>query len=174
MNFSNTLTDRINKLETFATNGPLYFLPFRVIAFAVIILLLICSNFIALIRWPFSASKKLFAKASESHGAIINVSSVDQFDTIIASNSRVLVDFWAEWCGPCLLMNKTVEVTAEKYAGSLTVVKVDASLGSAISKKYNVRGLPTMILFEDGQEQARKSGSLTIQQIESEFITNKC
>jgi thioredoxin 1 len=73
------------------------------------------------------------------------------FETGI-SKGLTLVDFWAEWCGPCKALAPTIEKLAEDYAAKLTVAKVDIDANPGIPAKYGIRGIPTIMLFKDGQQ----------------------
>ena len=83
------------------------------------------------------------------------------FDTaVLQSDTPVLVDFWAEWCGPCKMIAPVLDDLAEAYDGKLKVVKlnVDENRGSAM--KYHVRSIPLLLLFKDGQVQATQIGAV--------------
>ena len=74
------------------------------------------------------------------------------FETeVLKSGEPVLVDFWAEWCGPCRMLAPTIEKIANDYAGKVRVGKVDTDVNRDISIKYNISAIPTVILFKDGQ-----------------------
>ncbi len=77
---------------------------------------------------------------------------------VLQSNRPVLVDFWAEWCGPCRVLAPTVEAVAEQYAGDARVVKLNVDDSPAITQRYGVQGIPTLILFKDGEEKERIIG----------------
>ena len=68
------------------------------------------------------------------------------------SKGLTLVDFWAQWCAPCLALAPTMEELAEKHAGKLTVAKVDIDANPNIPSRFGIRGIPTVILFKDGQQ----------------------
>jgi thioredoxin 1 len=83
------------------------------------------------------------------------------FDTeVLHASEPVLVDFWAEWCGPCRMIGPSLEDLATDMAGRLTVAKVNIDENPQTPMKYGVRGIPTMILFKDGQVAATKIGAL--------------
>ncbi len=74
------------------------------------------------------------------------------FDTeVLRSDKPVLVDFWAIWCGPCRMMAPVIDSLADKYAGRVKVGKLDVDHNPMSAQRYNVRGIPTMLLFKDGQ-----------------------
>jgi thioredoxin 1 len=79
-------------------------------------------------------------------------------EEVLKSETPVLVDFWAEWCGPCKMIAPVVEQIAEEYAGQLRVGKLDADVYPEILQNYGIMGIPTLILFKDGQPVARVTG----------------
>ena len=86
-------------------------------------------------------------------------------DLVLQSDKPVLADFWAPWCGPCRAMSPAVEAVAEKLANDATVVKVNVDDNPSVSSKYNIRGIPTLILFKDGKEANRLIGLSSQDQI---------
>lgn len=84
---------------------------------------------------------------------------VNTFGTeVLESDLPVVVDFYADWCGPCKRMEPVLEKVSQQYAGKVKVVKLNSDENQALSAKYQVRGLPTLILFRAGQEVDRKLG----------------
>ncbi len=70
---------------------------------------------------------------------------------VIKSDKPVLIDFWAEWCGPCKMIAPTVEELAKEYDGKLKVGKVDVDNNHAVSNKFGVRSIPTLLIFKEGK-----------------------
>jgi thioredoxin 1 len=79
---------------------------------------------------------------------------------VLNSEAPVLVDFWAEWCGPCRMMSPTVDAIAEAYAGRVKVGKLNVDENGATSMRYNVRGIPTLLLFKGGQVVDQRVGAM--------------
>ena len=90
--------------------------------------------------------------------SIIQLTDKDFEEKVIKSTTPVLVDFYADWCGPCKLAAPVIEELAEEYKGRLTVGKVNVDENSILSGKYGVMSIPTMIVFKDGKEVERASG----------------
>ena len=80
---------------------------------------------------------------------------------VLKSAEPVVVDFWAEWCGPCRMMAPTVDQVASDYAGKVKVGKLDVDSNQQTAARYGIRGIPTLILFKSGQEQERIVGAVT-------------
>lgn len=103
-------------------------------------------------------------------GAVTVVTDADFEEKVLKADKPVVVDFWAEWCQPCLRLAKTLgEVAAEK-AGEVTVVKIDVDANPDTAATYNIRSLPTLILFKDGKPAATHSGDAPKSRLEA-FIS---
>jgi thioredoxin 1 len=86
-------------------------------------------------------------------------------DDVLKSEQPVLVDYWAEWCGPCKMIAPILDEIAEEYAGKLKVAKLNIDENPATPPKYGIRGIPTLMLFKGGGVEATKVGALSKSQL---------
>ena len=96
---------------------------------------------------------------------IKHVSDASFEKDVLQSSIPVLVDYWAEWCGPCKMIAPVLEEVAKTYAGRLTVAKLDIDANPDMTSKFGIRGIPTLILFKDGKPHAQKVGALSKSQL---------
>ncbi len=92
------------------------------------------------------------------------------FQTEVLDNSKVtLIDLWAEWCGPCKMMNPVIEQLAQEYEGRVVVGKLNVDDNPITPMEYNVRGIPTFLLFKDGKLVDKIVGAVTKQTLTSKI-----
>ena len=91
---------------------------------------------------------------------VSHVGDADFDAAVLQSGEPVLVDFWAEWCGPCKMISPVLDELAETYGGKLKVAKVNVDENRATAIKYHVRSIPMLLLFKDGQIQATQIGAV--------------
>tara|TARA_B110000977_G_C10945747_1_gene442664 strand:+ start:486 stop:812 length:327 start_codon:yes stop_codon:yes gene_type:complete len=100
---------------------------------------------------------------------IVHVTDATFEAEVINSEVPVLVDYWAEWCGPCKAIAPVLEEVAANYEGKIKVCKVDVDSNKEAAQKYGIRGIPTLMVFKDGNASATKVGALSKTQLE-EFV----
>ena len=93
-------------------------------------------------------------------------------DDVIKSSSPVLVDYWAEWCGPCKMIAPILEEIASEYGGKIKVAKLNIDDNPQTPPKYGIRGIPTLMLFKDGNVEATKVGALSKSQLTAFIDSN--
>jgi thioredoxin 1 len=91
---------------------------------------------------------------------------------VLKSDTPVLVDFWAEWCGPCKAIAPILEEIAKEYDGRLRIAKMDVDANQAVPAKFGIRGIPTLILFKNGVAHAQKVGAMAKGQLTSFIESN--
>ena len=104
-----------------------------------------------------------------SNNLIQHVSDSTFESVVIDSKNTVLVDFWAEWCGPCKMIAPVLDEAATSYQGKLQIAKMNVDENRDIPAKFGIRGIPTLMLFKNGQLAATKVGALSKAQL-NEFL----
>ena len=104
-----------------------------------------------------------------SSEVVVHVNDNDFNELVLESELPVLLDYWAEWCGPCKMIAPLLDTIAEEFAGKLTVAKMNIDDSPSTPQKYGVRGIPTLMLFKNGEIEGTKVGALSKPQL-VEFI----
>ena len=87
------------------------------------------------------------------------------FEELIASDKPVLIDFFAEWCGPCKAMSPALKQFAQEMGDDVKVIKIDIDKNTALQRKYKISGVPTIMIFKEGKQLFRQSGAMMLPQL---------
>jgi thioredoxin 1 len=96
---------------------------------------------------------------------IVHTTDADFEQDVLKSDKPVLVDYWAEWCGPCKMIAPILDDIAKEYSDRVKVCKIDIDSNPGVPPRYNIRGIPTLMLFKNGAVEATKVGALSRSQL---------
>ena len=102
-------------------------------------------------------------------GSVVHVTESNFEEEVVKSDVPVLVDFWAEWCGPCKMIAPILDEIAKEYGEKLKICKIDVDSNPEIAPKFGIRGIPTLIMFKDGNAESTKVGAVSKSQL-VEFV----
>ena len=103
---------------------------------------------------------------------VLHVSDADFNETVLKAGTPVLVDYWAEWCGPCKMIAPILDEIGKEYQGRLKVAKLNIDDNQQTPPKYGIRGIPTLMLFKNGNVEATKVGALSKSQLTAFIDSN--
>lgn len=109
--------------------------------------------------------------ATASESAVVDVTDADFDDRVTGVAGLAVVDFWAEWCGPCETMSAYVEFLAKDFPDGLAVFALDVDENPATAERFTVMGLPTLLFLRDGEEVGRQVGLLTYEELQQKVRT---
>ncbi len=105
-------------------------------------------------------------------GEVVHVTD-DSFESeVLQSSEPVLVDYWAEWCGPCKMIAPVLDEIAAKYSGKVKIVKINIDDNPNTPPRYGIRGIPTLMLFKNGEVEATKVGAVSVSQLTAFIDSN--
>jgi thioredoxin 1 len=96
---------------------------------------------------------------------IVHITDASFEQDVLKADGPVMVDFWAEWCGPCKMIAPVLDELAEEYSGRLTICKLNIDSNTETAPRFGVRGIPTLIIFKNGQIEGTKVGALSKSQL---------
>ena len=103
------------------------------------------------------------------NGSVVHVTESNFEEEVVNSDVPVLVDFWAEWCGPCKMIAPILDEIAKEYGEKIKICKIDVDSNPEIAPKFGIRGIPTLIMFKDGNAESTKVGAVSKSQL-VEFV----
>lgn len=103
---------------------------------------------------------------------IVHVTDESFENEVLKSGEPVLVDYWAEWCGPCKMIGPVLEEVAGKYAGRVKIAKLNIDDNPNTPPRYGIRGIPTLMLFKNGEVEATKVGAVSLSQLTAFIDSN--
>ena len=104
--------------------------------------------------------------------SIVHTSDANFSADVLKSETPVLLDFWAEWCGPCKMIAPILDEIAEEYKGRVKIAKINIDENPQTPPKFNIRGIPTLILFKNGTVEAQKVGAVSKSQLAAFLDSN--
>lgn len=102
---------------------------------------------------------------------ITHLTEANFSEEVAGSDTPVLVDFWAEWCGPCKMIAPVLEEIAQEHAGKIRIAKVDVDSEQTLAMRFGIQGIPTMIVFSEGEPDLRITGAMGKPQLEDKLAS---